>query len=284
MRRPVTWLDVFTSIPLTGNQLAVVHDADDIDDATMLAFAREMNLSETTFVQTAGDTDADYRNRIWTLDFEMRFAGHPTLGTAVAVAHRRGEPQARYVQQTIAGLQPVDVRLDGDRGSGSMLQNPAELGDAQDPGEVFASVGLTAADGDPALEPRLVSTGHGHLIAPVADREALTRVRPDPGAVAALLQRTGAATVYLASCAPEEEVAHARAFYTYNGALREDPATGSAAGPLMAYLHSRTGGHRLVVDQGVQMGRASRLECSVEGERIRVGGGCVIVAEGHVTL
>ena len=84
MRHPVTWLDVFTDIPLAGNGLAVVHRADGVDDATMLAFARETRYSETTFVQTATEAGADYRNRIWTMPGEISFAGHPSLGTAVA--------------------------------------------------------------------------------------------------------------------------------------------------------------------------------------------------------
>ena len=94
---------------LTGNQLAVVHDADGVDDATMLAFARETRLSETTFVQTPTADGADYRNRICMMSGELDFAGHPSLGTAVAVALARGEGEASYVQQTPAGLQPIDV-------------------------------------------------------------------------------------------------------------------------------------------------------------------------------
>ncbi|HUR85671.1 MAG TPA: PhzF family phenazine biosynthesis isomerase, partial [Solirubrobacteraceae bacterium] len=104
MRHGLTWLDVFTSVPLTGNQLAVVHDADGVDEATMLAFARETQLSETTFVQTATEAGADYRNRIFTIADEVPFAGHPSLGTAVAVAAARGEDEAHYVQQTGAGM------------------------------------------------------------------------------------------------------------------------------------------------------------------------------------
>ena len=99
-RLRLTWLDVFTARPLAGNQLAVVHDADVLDEATMLAFARETRLSETTFVQTATSAGADYRNRIFDPRGELPFAGHPSLGTAVAVAHRRGEREARYMQQT----------------------------------------------------------------------------------------------------------------------------------------------------------------------------------------
>ena len=87
-----------------------MHDADGVDDETMLAFARETRLSETTFVQTATADGADYRNRIFTVAEEIPFAGHPSLGTAVAVAAARGEHEASYVQQTGAGLQPIDVR------------------------------------------------------------------------------------------------------------------------------------------------------------------------------
>src|SRR6478735_1707234 len=109
MAHRLTWLDVFTDRALAGNQLAVVHDADGVPDATMLAFARETRLSETTFVQTPAAAGADYRNRIWTGKGEMRFAGHPSLGTAVAVASLQGRASAHVVQETHAGLQPVDV-------------------------------------------------------------------------------------------------------------------------------------------------------------------------------
>jgi trans-2,3-dihydro-3-hydroxyanthranilate isomerase len=95
LRRRLTWLDVFTATPLTGNGLAVVHDADGLDEETMLAFARETRLSETTFVQRASRPGADYRNRIFTTVGELPFAGHPSLGTAVAVAHAGGDARAR---------------------------------------------------------------------------------------------------------------------------------------------------------------------------------------------
>src|SRR3954468_3854291 len=143
MPRAVTWLDVFTARPLTGNGLAVVHDADGIDDDTMLAFARETRLSETTFVQSATEAGADYRNRIWMTVGELAFAGHPSLGTAVAVARARGEREARYVQQTPAGLQSIDVRIDGDRARASMLQKQAVDGPEVAPEEALPPLGLT---------------------------------------------------------------------------------------------------------------------------------------------
>ena len=147
--RALTWLDVFTSTPLTGNQLAVVHDADGLDDATMLAFARETRLSETTFVQSPDAAGADYRNRIFMTRGELPFAGHPSLGTAVAVARARGEREASYVQQTPAGLQPIDVELGaGDVARASMLQEPMTLGAVLDPADVLGVVGLRAEDAD----------------------------------------------------------------------------------------------------------------------------------------
>jgi trans-2,3-dihydro-3-hydroxyanthranilate isomerase len=97
LSHPLTWLDVFTSTPLRGNGLAVVHAADPVDDATMLAFARETQLSETTFVQSPRADGADYVNRIWTTEGEIPFAGHPSLGTAVAVAHLDGRRTASYL-------------------------------------------------------------------------------------------------------------------------------------------------------------------------------------------
>ena len=278
----LTWLDVFTSTPLAGNGLAVVHDADPLDDATMLAFARETKQSETTFVQS-GDAESDYRNRIWMMAGELPFAGHPSLGTAVAVARRRRDAQARYVQRTPAGLQPCEVELSGLVARCSMLQEPADFGSELDPGEVLAAVGLTARDVDAELPVQVVATGVPQVLAPVRDAAALEAARPDAALLAALLERTGAITLY--ACVVDGDRADARSFFASPGGIaEEDPATGSAAGPLMAYLHQRTGATALTIAQGVQMGRPSRLDCTVEGDRVRVGGEAVIVAEGTLVL
>src|SRR3712207_5630566 len=110
----------------------------------MQALARETRLSETSFVQSAGDYDADYRHRIWMMGGEIPFAGHPSLGAAVAVARVRGESRATYVQRTGAGLQPVDVEIDGTRAHASMLQEPARFGPELDPGDVLGTVRLEA--------------------------------------------------------------------------------------------------------------------------------------------
>ena len=285
MRRPVTWLDVFTSTPLTGNQLAVVLDADGVDDATMLAFARETRFSETTFVQTATEPGADYRNRIWTMPGEIAFAGHPSLGTAVAVARARGEQQASYVQQTHAGLQPIDVRLDGDAARASMLQEPPVFTDQPPPAAVMAAAGLGAVDADPDFPPQVVSCGTAHLMAPVRDRAVLERAKPDAAALRTLLESYGPALVlYLVAVDPDLGDAYARSFFLGIDGVVEDPATGSAAGPMLAYLNDRRGTQTLTIRQGDEIGRPSVLECAWAEDRPRVAGDVVVVADGHVSL
>ena len=281
---PLTWLDVFTATPLAGNPLAVVGDAGALDDHTMLAFARETGLSETTFVQPATEARATYRTRIWTVNDELPFAGHPSLGTAVAVAAARGETDVRYVQETRAGLQPVEVELRGRAARTSMLQEPAVFDEDLDPGTVLAALGLGAGDAHPDLAPRVGSTGVRQVLVLAASREALGRTAPVPAQLGDLLARTGATTVYLAHWDEAAAVARTRAWWLPRGALGEDPATGSAAGPLMAFLHDHAGVERLTVRQGEELGRPSVLVCAMEAGRARVGGDVVLVSEGRVFL
>jgi trans-2,3-dihydro-3-hydroxyanthranilate isomerase len=283
MALPLTWLDVFTARPLTGNGLAVVHGADAVDDATMLAFARETRLSETSFVQTATDAGAHYRNRIWMTTRELPFAGHPSLGVAVAVARERGEREASYVQQTGAGLQAVDVELGDGVARASMVQEPAAFGPEVEPAVALGALGLGGAESDPDLPPQVVSTGLAQLVVPARDAGALDRVAPDGAALRALLEGRGCTCAYLVHLDPAGETAAARSFFLDGATVLEDPATGSAAGPLMAYAHARTGVDRLAIDQGVAMGRPSRLVCEA-GERVRVGGDVVVVFESTVAL
>jgi trans-2,3-dihydro-3-hydroxyanthranilate isomerase len=267
---------VFTDRPLAGNGLAVVHDADGVSDEVMLAFAKETLLSETTFVQTS--EVADYRNRIWTTAEEIPFAGHPSLGTAVAVALERGEDDVEYRQQTHAGIQPVRVRRDGDHAYASVLQERAMFGEEVDPAAVMAAVGLAPGDAHPTLRPQHVSTGLATLIAPLASAGALTRARKDQAAVAALAD--GSFNLYL--CAIDGETARTRMFPSELEG--EDPATGSAAGPLLAYANARLGAERLEATQGVEMGRPSRLLAEMEDGRARVGGDVVVLVTGTLRL
>jgi trans-2,3-dihydro-3-hydroxyanthranilate isomerase len=253
-----------------------VHDADDVDDATMLAFAKETRLVETTFVQSSDI--ADYRNRIWTTAEEIPFAGHPSLGTAVAVALLRGDVYVEYRQETQAGIQPVRVSRDGARARASVLQEPAQFGAELDPAAVTAAIGLRPEDAHPSLPPQHVSTGLATVIAPLRDADAVSRARKDQEAIAALAD--GTFNLYV--CAALGQTAHARSFPSELEG--EDPATGSAAGPLLAYLNARLGLARLDVTQGVEIGRPSRLLAEVEDGRVRVGGDVVVLVTGTLRL
>jgi trans-2,3-dihydro-3-hydroxyanthranilate isomerase len=261
----------------------VVHDADGLADDAMLRMARETRLSETSFVQSAGAEGADYRNRIFTIEAELPFAGHPSLGTAVAVARRRGERSVRYVQQTGAGLQPIEVELDADRNGGraSMVQEPPVFGPELDKAKTMAAAGLFPEDAHPELAHQVVSTGIPHVMAPVVSAEALRRAAPDQLALQALLHPHGAVLLYLAAIDGERVRARGLTPVVAGG---EDPATGSAAGPLCAYLERRTGVDHVEIAQGVEIGRPSRLRAAIEGDRVRVGGDVVVLVEGTVHL
>jgi trans-2,3-dihydro-3-hydroxyanthranilate isomerase len=259
-----------------------VLDADGVDDETMLAFARETTLAETTFVQTAGADGADYRNRIFTTGREVPFAGHPSLGTAVAVAAARGEDEARYVQQTGAGLQPIDVSHRNGAWTASMLQGPAVFGEEVNPSHVMAAIGLLTGDAHRDLPPQVVSTGLPTLVTLVLDEDAIVRSVPDFELIEPLLAGYGAANVYVAW---HDGTGYVRArMFTRPAEGGEDAATGSAAGPLCAYLAARGRADRVGIVQGVEMGRPSYLEAAIEGNRVRVGGGVVPVIEGQVSL
>ena len=259
-----------------------MHDAGAVPDEVMHAFARETRLSETSFVQPAAADGADYRHRIWMMSGEVPFAGHPSLGTAVAVARARGADRASFAQQTHAGVQRIDVEVSGRTAGASMLQEPPSFGPELDPGEVLRMAGLSAADADPGLPVQVVSTGAPQVLVPVAGAEALSRARPDYDAIGALLGAHDAIVYYLVSAGDDGKV-RARSFLR-TAEMGEDPATGAAAGPLCAYVAARLGVQAIEIDQGGEMGRPSRLRASVEGDRVRVGGDVVVVVDGTVHL
>jgi trans-2,3-dihydro-3-hydroxyanthranilate isomerase len=288
VEHPIAWLDVFAERPLAGNGLAVVDDADGVADEAMLAVARELRLAETTFVQSADAEGADYRNRIFTVQQEIPFAGHPSLGTAVAVARWRGLDSASFVQETGAGLQPIEVSSDGRRWRAEMLQNEPEFGTTLDPEAAMHAVGLNFAEAHQDLSPQIVSTGLPTAIVPVSDAGSLSRAAPNFESIDALLRdaepRAGETqTFYLVWVDEQAERARARMFSraVIGG---EDPATGSAAGPLGAYLSAQAGRERVVISQGEEMGRPSVLEVEMVEGRPRVGGGVIPIIDGEVSL
>ncbi|MBJ7331157.1 MAG: PhzF family phenazine biosynthesis protein [Solirubrobacteraceae bacterium] len=286
-RRAVTWLDVFTSQPLTGNALCVIHGADDLSDGVMLAVARETRLSETTFIQQPTVTGADYRNRIFSPPGELPFAGHPSLGTAVAHARHSGKRTASYVQQTRAGLQPIEVELHGATARASMIQGPVTYGATPDPERVAAAFGLQVSDLVAELPPTVASAGAPHLLTVIADASRLPHLEFQPAALGAILDELEVIVIYVVAVSDDGTTVRARSFYMDRGLIVEDPATGSAAGPLVAFLARGGVTSSIEISQGVEMGRPSRLAASVVTEQVgfvRVGGDAVVVADATGVL
>jgi trans-2,3-dihydro-3-hydroxyanthranilate isomerase len=214
---------------------------------------------------------------------ELPFAGHPSLGTAGAFARARGERAATYTQQTRAGLQPIEVEAGERVARASMLQEPASFGAEVEAETTLRALGLDVRDAVAELPPQVVATGLAQVIVPVREAAALDRVAPDAAALRGVLEGPGCLCAYVAFLDPDGVSASARSFFVEGAAVLEDPATGSAAGPLMAYASARTGATRLTIAQGVAMGRPSRLLCEA-GERVRVAGDAVVVFEATVDL
>ena len=288
MNHRIAWLDVFAERPLAGNGLAVVDEADEVSGESMLALAKELDLSETTFVQSPEADGADYRNRIFTIEREIPLAGHPSLGTAVAVARWRELEEASFVQETEAGLQPIEVRREGEGWRAEMVQNEPEFGTELDVEDLMHAVGLNPAEAHQDLAPQVVSTGLPTAIVPVSEPGSLGRITPDFEAIDASLAsaepRAGETPNFYVVWV-DEEAAEARARMFSTGAPGgEDPATGSAAGPLGAYLAEYAGRERVTIRQGEEMGRPSVLEVEMAGGRPRVSGGVIPLIDGEVSL
>lgn len=279
MKVPFVLADVFTDRPLAGNQLCVVPDSAGLADDLMQAIASEINFSETTFVtEAAGDR---YAMRIFTPGGELPFAGHPSLGTAfVLVADGRIRSPATQVVK--AG--EFELEADPVAGVARMRQHAPEFGEPYDDVEALArAAGIAVEDLHPELSAQPVSTGIFHLMVPAADREAVANARPDLAAVGEVLQKAGGDAFYL--FAADDDGAKARLFDATHG-IGEDPATGSAAGPLGAFLvhHGARAPGRLTITQGVEIGRPSTLVVDVEPDgdswSVHVGGGVAIVGDG----
>lgn len=299
-------LDVFTDHPFGGNQLAVFDQAAGLTDAEMQAIAREMNFSESTFVLPASDTQALCRVRIFTPTTELPMAGHPVVGTTFALAHLgviRAGDVSPVRQQLGIGTLPIDVFFEDDALCMAWMHQPAPTFTpwTGDRAHLAAALGLTPADFSDTLPLEVGSAGVPFLYLPLASRAALARAR---GALdlADLLAAVGPnAGAYLFVLDPPVDntaaSARSRMFAPLMGIV-EDPATGSAAGPFGVYLvrHGLAGidadgDAHVRIEQGVEMGRPSRLEVTVSmsSDRetvrdVRVGGEAVIVAEGELML
>lgn len=294
-------VDVFTDRPFAGNPLAVLPDARGLTDEQMQAIAREMNLSETTFVLPPTDPRATYRMRIFTPATELPFAGHPSVGTAFVLASEGlfplAEPQTTVWQEVGIGTLPIELSVRGGRvGRIVMTQGKPTFGPRlDDVGPLARALGLEAGEiVSTGLRPQVISTGIHQMIVPVRDLATVSRLAPGPADLRRVLDDAGAhgCYVFTRECVDAEASAHAR-FFAPGLGVHEDPATGSAAGPLGAYLAEcgllPAGGEGFFIEQGLEMQRPSRLWVEVKrppGGRpheVRVGGQVVPILEGTLS-
>jgi trans-2,3-dihydro-3-hydroxyanthranilate isomerase len=286
-------LDVFTTNRFEGNPLAVFTDGDGLSDDQMQAIAREMNLAETVFVQKPTDDRALARLRIFTTNQELKLAGHPVVGTWFLLAELGVVPAqeggVHVMQQTGAGILPVEIRFkDGRPNRVTMTQTEAAFKPAKLKKAALAkALGLSPKDLDPHLEPECVSTGIFNLMVPLKSRAALSKVEMNMSELRRLIGK-GSTMAYCFVLSGNGK-AQARGMLPWE--LYEDPATGSAAGSLGAYLvkHGKLSpGQTLTITQGVEMGRPSHIEVeiSTKGKKLvpRVSGAAVRVFEGTFLL
>ena len=284
-------LDVFTTTRFQGNPLAVITDGDELSNDQMMAIAREMNLSETVFVQKPTDDRALARLRIFTTKEELKLAGHPVIGTWFLLAELGVVPAqeggVHVMQQTGAGVLPVEIRFkDGRPQRVTMTQKEAAFKPCKiERKKLTAALGLSPKDLDSQMDPEFVSTGIYNLMVPLKNRAALSRIQMNIVELARLMGKD-AALAYCFTVGSNHAV-HARGMMPWE--LYEDAATGSAAGSLGAYLvkHGKLGAaHTLHIAQGVEMGRPSAIEVEVSqaGKKLtpRVSGAAVKVFEGVI--
>ncbi|MGZ3666620.1 MAG: PhzF family phenazine biosynthesis protein [Ktedonobacterales bacterium] len=296
-------LDVFTDKVFGGNQLVVFPEAAGLADAEMLAVAREMNYSETTFVLPPSDPKALRRVRIFTPTSELPLAGHPTVGTTFALAYEGAihayDEQPIYLELGVGTL-PIDLLFEEEHLSFVWMHQPVPTFDAWQGSreQLAAALGLTVDDFDPELPIEFGSAGVPFLYIPIRSLEAIGRATgkadlPD------VISPTGShRNAYLFTLEPPASgvQAHVRMFAPEMG-IAEDAATGAAAGPFGVYLlrHRRVtpdeqGEARLRLEQGIEMGRPCQITIAVatDGDKqardVRIGGESVVVAEGTLFL
>lgn len=286
--RSFVWLDVFTDRPFRGNALAVFPDADGLSEAQMRLIARELNLSETTFVSRPEAAGTTHRVRIFTATRELPFAGHPTVGTAVALASQTGDEAVDLVLGLTAGPTPVHVERDADGNWSATFVSPRtpQLTDAPSGIDFAALVGLTSQDLDPMIPTHLTDSGGTvFLVVAVRTLDALARCRPVGSA-------PDVVGIYVV-CAADGGW-RCRMFAPEAGVV-EDPATGSAgcsfAGTLHRFVpgHSANGTYRVEIFQGVEMGRASHLALAFDVAdgavcEVRMTGVAVPVVRGEIDV
>lgn len=296
--------DVFTEKPLAGNPLAVVHDAEGLDDATMQSIAREFNLSETVFVFPAENPAHAAAIRIFTPDYELNFAGHPTVGTAIALAYKNcsgDAPQTDLIMTLEEKIGPVRIAVRCQKPAAfaefDLPLLPERLNIPVEKEMVAAALGLNTHEiGFENHVPSVWSGGKPYVLVPVKNMIAAAKVVVDPVFVEDHMQQVDGRAVpfyiYTRETRLYESNYHARMF-TSGKHVYEDPATGSAVAAFAGAVHEFDrpveGLTQLWIEQGIQMGRPSRirLELDVTAKKLtgaRIGGSAVKVAEGYLQI
>ena len=299
MTRPFYTLDVFTDTALQGNPLAVVTEAEGLDEARMQAIAREFNLSETVFVFEPRDPVHSARVRIFTPARELPFAGHPTVGAAALLAQLRApeilarQDLAVVLEEEVGAVSCLVRKVRGVvRASFTLPRLPEPAGPAPAPDIVAAALHLSAEDiGFGAHRPSVFSAGVPFTLVPVRSLDATARAWPNL-AVWSDSFSTGGVFLYTEGATRPGSHLHARMFAPDMG-MMEDPATGAAVAALAGVLVQEgayaDGDHTLIIEQGVEMERPSLITLGLDiadGRLIAasIGGAAVIVAQGHVAL
>jgi trans-2,3-dihydro-3-hydroxyanthranilate isomerase len=291
-RLPFVQLDVFSSQPFEGNPLAVFLDGRGLGDKEMQALAREMNLSETTFIlprEQSVERERGVRVRIFTVQEELPFAGHPTLGTAFQLRGSTGTHE--IVLDLNVGKVPVQFEdKPGQPVFGEMTQVNPQFGERHDREAVVRASGLRDGDIDPSLPIQTISTGVRFTVVPLRGLEIMRNLRVDMSGSEEYLERSGGKFFYFVTRETVDPAArlHARMMF-YNG---EDPATGSAAGCAAAWMVAHGVAQpeeRVLIEQGIEMERPSRIfvRASRKDDRVvnvRVGGNVVEILRGEVTF
>lgn len=276
MSRPFRKVDVFGAASLSGNPLAVVHDADGLTADEMQAIARWMNLSETSFLMPPTTDDADYRVRIFTLRSELPFAGHPTLGTCHAWLEAGGVPQAETIVQE-CGLGLIELRRTDQLAFAAPPLLRSGTVDEPDVARVQAVLGL---DADDVVATEWVDNGPGWIGVLLEDREAVLALKPDIAR-----DRVGG-QLEIGVIGPHPDGSdvdfEVRAFFAdHLGRLNEDPVTGSLNASLAQWLiGTGRAPASYVASQGTALGRSGRISITADGDRIWVGGSTRTVVEG----
>jgi len=292
-------VNVFTTRPFGGNPLAVFPDAEGLPTDIMQSLAREMNLSESTFVQRARAIGANVRVRIFTVAEELPMAGHPTLGTHFVLArlgrYELSEPVTRVFQEIGAGILPVDLMVRAGQVSKVVMtqSEPVFYEPIHEPGPLPEAMGIPESDfATPDLPIQMVSTGLKQIMVPLRSLKALRRVMPRMDLVRQAAELFGSKMFYLFTRETIDPMSTTHGRLIMPDHTGEDPASGSAAGCLGAYLVR----HKLVPcdpivrisnEQGHEVGRPSQIEIEIENSydgisSVKVGGPVVYLGQGTI--